>query len=119
MVFCDYIKNYYGVPADLHREVVVDGKKGVITKDLGNYIGVNFYDDQTAHALPCHPTWKVEYLDTFNPKPPKLKMTRSKRRYQEYIDSDSGMSFPEWLGIQKKNRQYVGMSDFALRMLNF
>jgi len=37
-----YIKDRYKVPAEMNREVIVDGKKGVITKDMGNYIGVNF-----------------------------------------------------------------------------
>jgi hypothetical protein len=30
-----------------------------------------------------------------SPKPPKV--TRSQRRYQQYLDADSGMSFKEWL----------------------
>lgn len=53
----EYIKTSYNVPAEMHREVIVDGKKGVITEDMGHYIGVNFYDRKTANALPCHPTW--------------------------------------------------------------
>jgi hypothetical protein len=95
----EYIKSRYQVAADMHREVIVDGKKGVITKDMGNYIGVHFYDTPTADPLPCHPTWKVEYLDTFNEKPPIKKQTASQRRYLAYLDADSGLSFRQWLGI--------------------
>lgn len=98
----EYIKGRYKVPADMHREVVVNGKKGVITKDMGNYIGVNFYDNQTTHALPCHPTWEVTYLETFNHKPPIKKQTRSQKRYDDYLRSDSGLTFKEWLGIKTK-----------------
>lgn len=29
-----YIKSQYKVPADMHREVIVNGQKGVITKDM-------------------------------------------------------------------------------------
>jgi hypothetical protein len=61
-----YIKNQYKVPAEMYREVIVDGKRGVITKDMGNYIGVTFYDNITSEPLPCHPTWEVQYLETFN-----------------------------------------------------
>ncbi|WP_268846443.1 hypothetical protein [Flavobacterium aestivum] len=93
----EYIKNYYKVPADMFREVLVNGKKGVITKDQGNYIGVVFYDDKKLMALPCHPTWKVEYLETFNYKPPKPKNLASKNRYQHYLSLDSDMSFFEYL----------------------
>lgn len=98
----EYIKNYYKVLAEMYREVIVDGKKGVITKDMGNYIGVNFYDNPTADALPCHPTWKVEYLDTFNDNPPIKKITRSQRRYLDFLHDDSNLSFREWLGIRSK-----------------
>jgi hypothetical protein len=98
----EWIKNYYKVPADMHREVIVDGKKGVITKDMGNYIGVNFYDVLTDKPSPCHPTWEVKYLDTFNHKPPIKKLTRSQKRYREYMDLDLGISFAEFLGIKPK-----------------
>lgn len=100
----DYIRNAYKVPAEMYREVIVDGKKGVITKDMGNYIGVNFYDNITHHSLPCHPTWEVQYLETFNNNPPVEKWTKSKQRYQDYLDADSGLSFREWLGIKKKSK---------------
>lgn len=98
----DWIKNYYKVPADMYREVVVDGKKGVITKDMGNYIGVNFYDNITSDPFPCHPTWKVEYLESFNENPPIKKQTPSQRRYKAFLEADSSLSFREWLGIKNK-----------------
>lgn len=95
-----YIKERYNVPAQMYREVLVDGKKGVITEDKGNYLGVNFYDNLTAKPLICHPTWKVEYLETFNYKPPIKKLTRSQKRYLEFLADDSGYSFKQWLGIK-------------------
>ncbi len=98
----DYIKTRYKVPADMNREVIVNGKKGVITQDMGNYIGVNFYDNKTSHSLPCHPTWEVEYLETFNQNPPIKKTTASQRRYMEYLRADCGRTFKEWLGIASK-----------------
>ena len=93
----EYIKNYYKVPAEMFREVIVDGKRGVITEDKGHYIGVTFYDSKNLMPLPCHPTWKVEYLDTFNYKPPKPKNLASKIRYSHYLSLDSNMSFFEYL----------------------
>jgi hypothetical protein len=95
-----YIRRHYNVPAEKHREVIVDGKKGVITEDMGSYIGVNFYDKVTMLALACHPTWRVQYLDTFNNNPPIKKTTRSQRRYQEFLRQDLGLSFKQWLGIK-------------------
>lgn len=93
----EYIKNAYKVPAEMYREVIVNGSKGVITEDMGNYIGVNFYNKPTAYALPCHPTWEVIYLDTFNPKPPFLKLSRSKKRYLDYLRADCAETFSEWI----------------------
>lgn len=99
----EYVKTHYGVPAEMYREVIVNGKKGVITECMGNYIGVNFYDNPTAYALPCHPTWEVTYLDTFNTKPPILKLSRSKKRYLAYLRSECAESFGEWI----KNKMYL------------
>lgn len=98
----EYIKQKYKVEADMFREVIVNGKKGVITKDLGNYIGVNFYDNVTYEACPCHPTWEVTYLKTFNHKPPIKKLSRSAKRYREYLSLDLGCSYKEFLGIKDK-----------------
>lgn len=68
---------------------------------MGNYIGVVFYDEIDKTPVPCHPTWEVTYLDTFNPKPPKN--SRSKQRYRQYLEADwfSG-TFGDWLKIKFK-----------------
>jgi hypothetical protein len=91
----EYIKNTYNVPAEIGREVLFnDQKKGIIISDLGNYIGVNFYDSKPQNVLPLHPTWNIKYLDTFG----KIrKPTKSQERYQRYLKSDSGLSFMNWL----------------------
>jgi hypothetical protein len=93
----EYIKNYYKVPAETFREVIVNGRKGVITEAINQYIGVVFYDDKKINCLPCHPTWKVEYLESFNYKPPKAKNHKSKQRYSHYLSMDSNMTFFEYL----------------------
>ena len=92
-----YIRDYYKVPAEMHREVIVNGRKGVITKDEGNYIGVTFYDDKKRMPVSCHPTWKVEYLESFNTRPPKPKNLKAKQRYLDYLHLDTDMTFLEYL----------------------
>ena len=104
----EYIKNRYKVPAEMNRVVIMNGKKGVITKDMGNYVGVNFYDEKTANPLPCHPTWEMQYLDEFDYKPPVKKLTASQKRYREYLRDDSGFTLKEWLGIKDKPKCAVG-----------
>ena len=44
----------------------------------------------------CSVTDKGEVaIREFSPKPPTL--TRSQKRYQRFVDADSGVSFSEWL----------------------
>ena len=93
----EYIKDYYKVPAEIHREVIVDGKKGVIVGAKDQYLSVSFYHLKGKFPLPCHPTWEVKYLDTFNKTPPKIKNRKSKERYNHYLSIDSSMTFFEYL----------------------
>lgn len=95
---CEYVRQYYGVPAEIGRRVTVYGKPGVILEDMGNYIGVNFDADKPGHVLPCHPTDGVAY----NEMGPIRRGTRSQERYRRYLRSDSDMSFGEWLKCGKE-----------------
>lgn len=61
-----YVREHYGVPAETGRVVKVEGKRGVIIKDCGHYIGVNFDDDRPGEVSQCHPTCEVEYLGIEN-----------------------------------------------------
>ena len=96
-----YVKKYYNVPAEYGRDVLVSGRKGSITKCMGNYIGVTFHDDVKKQSLPCHPTSEVEYLETFTDVSKlKPKNSRSKERYLSYLKSDSSLTFAEWIGVK-------------------
>lgn len=91
----EYAKKYYGVPADIGRRVLVDGKPGIIYKDGGAYIAVNFDQDKPGVCLMCHPTWRVEYLGIGT----RRKMTRSQARYQRYLEvAECFDSFRHFLG---------------------
>lgn len=93
---CEYVSDYYGVPACIGRRVVVHGKPGVIAEDRGNYIGVNFDSDKPGVVYNAHPTDCVEYGDMGKVRP----ITRSQARYREYLNADwYGGTFAEWLGI--------------------
>jgi hypothetical protein len=97
----EYAKEYYGVPADIGRRVIVNGEAGIIAEDRGNYIGVNFDKDKPGIILNCHPTWKVEYMDMGKIRKPTRSQQRY-RRYMEYGDSfDSFIDFCRWDAAQK------------------
>lgn len=53
---CTYVKQYYEVPADIGRRVMVDGEPGIITEDRGHYIGVTFDADKPGTVRNVHPT---------------------------------------------------------------
>ncbi len=76
-----YVRDTYGVPAQIGRRVIVSGRKGIISDDLGQYIGVNFDDDKPSVISPCHPTSEVEYLGMGTVR----RLTRPQKRYADYL----------------------------------
>lgn len=94
-----YVCNYYGVPACYGRGVVVDGRPGIITAPRGAHIGVTFDDAKATSVSVCHPTWRVEYGEIRQPR----KLTRSQRRYADYVRSECDLSFREWLEYRKQS----------------
>ena len=91
---CEYVREYYGVPAEIGRRVVVSGKPGIIAEDRGHYIGVNFDVDKPGVVFNVHPTDNVEYLGMGKIRP----MTRSQQRYRHYLDvADCYESFHHYL----------------------
>ena len=93
-----YVKQYYNVPADIGRNVEYRGRVGVIYEDGGNYVAINFNDEKPGDVRSVHPTDPdLKYGEMGKIR----NLTRSQKRYREYLRSDSGLSFSEWLGIKK------------------
>jgi len=97
----EYVCRTYQVPACVGRRVMVHGKPGTIVEDRGHHIGVNFDADKPGRVSPCHPTSEVRYLEQI--REPR-KVSRSSRRYQEYLNADCGETFAEWLGIGRRRK---------------
>lgn len=93
---CEYVRDYYAVPAAIGRRVVVNGKPGVIAEDCGHHIGVLFDSDKPGSISPCHPTWRVEYQGMGCVR----RMTRSQHRYKRYLEFgdcfDNFLDFCRW-----------------------
>lgn len=93
-----YITTRYKVPAEYGREVIFQGKrKGIIVGVDGAYIVVNFYDKKATNREILHPTSEVEYLGIGTPR----KLTVSQKKYQRFLDADSGLTFKEWLMVER------------------
>lgn len=96
MMNCEYVKEYYGVPATIGRRVVVSGKPGIIAQDRGHYIGVNFDADKPGVICNCHPASEVEYGDMGKVRKPSKSAARYSR-FLEYGDCfDSFIQFCRW-----------------------
>lgn len=90
----NYASEYYGVPANVGRRVIVNGQPGIIAEDRGHYLGVNFDSDKPGVISNCHPEWEVEYLEMGKVR----KMTRSQQRYKRYLQyGDSFENFRHFL----------------------
>lgn len=94
---CEYVRKYYGVPACIGRRILFKGKPGIIAEDRGHYIGVNFDEDKPGVICNVHPTDGVEYGEMGKVR----KMTRSQKRYRDYIRSEYPGTFAEYLGINR------------------
>lgn len=79
---CNYVREYYGVPAEVGRRVIAREKIGIIAADRGHYIGVNFDFDKPGVIRNVHPTDFVIYLGMGVVR----KMTRSQARYAAYLE---------------------------------
>lgn len=83
---CKYVRENYGVPAEIGRRVTVYGKSGIIAEDRGHYIGVNFDADKPGVIKNAHPTDEVEYHEIGSIRQP----SRSSQRYQRYLEYGDG-----------------------------
>jgi hypothetical protein len=103
---CEYVRQHYGVPAELRRRVVVNGKPGIIAEDRGHYIGVNFDADKPGVVMNAHPTDGVEYLGMGELRP----MTRAQRRYARYLRTDcfeSFIQFCQWEDAKRAEGRFA------------
>ena len=99
---CEYVRATYGVPAEIGRRVIVNGKPGIIAADKGHYIGVNFDSDKPGVVLNAHPTWRVRYGDMGIVR----KVSKSRARYLRYLRDDTGETFGEWLKCKENSKDH-------------
>lgn len=82
LVSLEYVRDYYGVPAEIGRRVTVYGRPGIIGADCGHYIGVNFDDAPPGMYAAAHPTDGVVYGEMGKERP----LTRAQKRYRAYLE---------------------------------
>jgi hypothetical protein len=96
-----YIQDYYKVPAETGRRVSHQGKEGVITRAINQYIEIHFDGDKKPRG-PFHPTCDITYLGMG--KVPKL--TASQLRWQRYRESDHAFpNFRSFLAHEKEKKK--------------
>ena len=93
---CEYVRATYGVPAEIGRRVIVNGKPGIIAADKGHYIGVNFDASKPGVITNAHPASSVEYLGMGTVRKPSKSAARA-ARFRQYGDSfRSFIEFCRW-----------------------
>lgn len=98
---CGYVRQYYGVPAEIGRLVKWEGRSGVIAADRGHYIGVLFDDQEPGNISNLHPTDGVTYLGMGSVR----QMTAAQKRYHEYREADWFRgSFTDWCRARSPRR---------------
>lgn len=98
---CEYVRQFYGVPAEIGRRVRVSGKPGIISADRGQYIGVTFDSEKPSVVHNAHPTSEVEYLGLGALR----RLTRSQMRYRAYLDvADVYENFGHYLRAHNAGR---------------
>lgn len=102
---CEYVREYYGVPAAIGRRVTVSGQPGIIAADRGHYIGVNFDSDKPGAVHNAHPTSEVVYGEMGKVR----QLTRSQERYARYLDvADCYENFAHYLRARLSNQPPKG-----------
>lgn len=51
----EYINSYYKLSIRLGQDVGYRGRKGIITEDRGNYVGITFDDEKATKVHSFHP----------------------------------------------------------------
>jgi hypothetical protein len=96
MINCEYIRQYYNVPAFVNMRIIYKGEGGIIWKDGGNYVAACMDSDKPGQTINIHPTDPdLKYLEAGKPR----KMTRGQQRYQDYLRSDCSESFAWFIGV--------------------
>lgn len=98
---CEYVQQYYQVPACIGRRVIAYGKPGVITDDFGHYIGITLDETTKRHPGRYHPIDGIEYGEMAETLPKRPRRTNFDRYYEEEWNCD----FHEFLGINRPHRE--------------
>lgn len=101
---CAYVRNHYGVPAEIGRRVIAYGKPGIILEDRGHYIGVTLDDDKKVRVGNYHPTDGIVY----GAMAEKLPKRPRRSNYDKFLNDDCGLYFHEFLGIIKPKFEQRG-----------
>jgi|WetSurMetagenome_2_1015567.scaffolds.fasta_scaffold01488_11 hypothetical protein len=112
---CEYVREYYNVPARIGLVVIYKDKQGIIYKDGGAYIAVNFDTDNAGICSYIHPT-DPDLIYTAEIKSLR-KMTRSQKHYQDWLECDSGLSFAEYMGMDKDTIKYKHQRAYLIESI--
>lgn len=101
---CEYVQQYYQVPACIGRRVIAYGKPGVITTDFGHYVGIVLDEDRKRRPDRYHPVDGIEYGEMADQLPKRPRISN----YDKFLNDDIDCYFHEWLCIIKPGYETRG-----------
>lgn len=106
----DYIRKYYGVPAERGRQVTCYGERGVIVGSDGHYICVVMDGDKSENEGRYHPTCEVVYGEIVDT--PALREWKCLLPRDRWDDWDSPAVFTVTASTRSKAR-YKAFNDLS------
>jgi hypothetical protein len=107
----DYIRNYYGVPAERGRQVTCYGERGVIIGTHAAYITVVIDGDKSERKRNYHPTDQVVYGDIIDA--PALREWKCLPPWRDEWESDAWFNVTASTRSKARYKAFRYLSDVA------
>lgn len=105
----DYIRKYYGVPAERGRQVTCYGERGVIVGSDGHYICVVMDGDKSEFEGRYHPTCEVVYGDIVDV--PALREWKCLASWRDEWESDAWFTVTASTRSKARYKAFIDLSD--------
>jgi hypothetical protein len=107
----EYIRKYYGVPAERGRQVTCYGEPGVIVGADGHYLCVVMDGDRSEEERRYHPTDKVVYGEIIDA--PALREWKCLPPWRDKSDEAAWFSVTASTRSKARYKAYLGLLDVA------
>ncbi|MFT0167535.1 hypothetical protein ACLKMY_00705 [Paraburkholderia mimosarum] len=105
----DYIRKYYGVPAERGRQVTCYGERGVIVGADGHYLCVVIDGDKSEEERRYHPTHEVKYGELVDT--PALRQWRCLAPWRDEWESEAWFTVTASTRSKARYKAFLDLGD--------